>query len=83
MMFASRWSAKTTDAHLIAIRGFEVFLQGKDFGDLSLNDVDVYRRFLLDEAKKHSLAGGLSRSTITHRVSHLRSFLQWLLKQDG
>lgn len=80
--YAGRFSDKTIDKHLAAIRFFEDSLDGKPFTKLATNDFASVR----DELKRRSLIDAkdsLSASSIKHTVSHLLGFFDWLLKQDG
>ena len=76
--FAGRYDTKTIEAHLASIRHFERFIDLKPFQSVTSDDVAAWREKLLsDEGEK------LSRSTIRHRASHLRSFFDWLSNQTG
>ena len=80
--YAGRYDVKTTDSHLAAIRYFENILDGKPFKRITVGDVskvrdDLKRRATLDAPDS------LSASSIKHIASHLRMFLDWLMKQDG
>lgn len=80
--YAGRYSDKTVDSHIAAIRYFEGLTGGKPFEMLTREDVAGVR----DELKRHAAADAadpLSASTIRHRQSHLVAFLDWLRKQDG
>lgn len=81
--YAGRYHEKTVDAHLAAIRDFEAFLQGKALGSVKTADAANYRNRLIELSQKPQEDGGLSKSTIGHRVSHLTSFFKWLCAQDG
>ena len=74
--YLNRYSAKTADQHLAAIRGFEAATHHKDFSKLKTTDVDAYRRALIDRS-----AQTISKSTAQHHASFLKTFLQWLCKQ--
>jgi integrase len=74
--YARRYDPKTVEAHLYAIRSLERFHQQKPFRDLTIADVAAWRDDLLNNVD-------LSRSTIRHRASHVRAFLDWLSKQEG
>lgn len=78
-IFAGKYDPKTTRQHLEAIRLFEGFLEGKDFRNVSVNDVHGFRAHLIALLKDHRL----SRSSVTHKASFVRSFLQWLRCQPG
>ena len=82
-LYAARYDSKTVDAHLASIRDFENFMQGHCFSLTSVTDIGTYRRLLLEKGEKTREDGGLSSSTIRHRISHLRSFFAWLIKVDG
>ena len=80
--YAGGYSDKTIDKHLAAIRFFENSLEGKPFAKLTTDDFAAVR----DELKRRATAqaaDSMSASTIKHIVSHLISFFDWLLKQDG
>ena len=79
---AGRYDPKTMDDHLLAIRDFEKFTQGKSFLQLSAIQVSDYRKYLLDLAKTTD-GTGLSKSRVRHRASFVGSYLTWLLKQKG
>lgn len=82
LAYARRYHVKTIHAIFASIRDFESFLNVKAFDRLKPADIDEYRTHLLQLGKPE---GGelLSRSTIIHRASHIRGFLDWLVKQDG
>lgn len=80
--YCRRFNQKTTDAIMLAVCRMEAFLGRKDFCRYTLEDVDRYRT----ELRRLLAASGadqLSRSTVTHQVSHIRRFLEWLIRQDG
>ena len=77
--FAARLDEKTIDAHLVAIREFEYSRENRGFDTLGKADVAAYRDTVFQRVE----AGEISRSTAAHRVSHVKSFLVWLMKQDG
>lgn len=67
---------------MISIREFEAFFDHKDFRLLKPTDVDAYRSDLRRRA--HPLSkDAVSRSTIQHRASHIRKFLNWLIDHEG
>lgn len=78
--YAGRWSAKTVDAKLAAIRQFEEFCGGRAFANLSKNDVTRFRDHLKSRVEAHD-DESLSVSTVRHSASHVRSFLEWLIEQ--
>ncbi|SER94298.1 Site-specific recombinase XerD [Tranquillimonas rosea] len=81
--YAGRYSPKTVQAHLVSIRDFEAFLDGMTFSKMTPRLAGKYRDHLvglLAQPKEH---GGLSNSTVRHRVSHLRAFFEWLRGQEG
>lgn len=80
--YAQRYSVKTQDRHLAAIRKFEDSVGGKPFSKLVVEDVS---RFRSEQRKSLGKRGGKgrSKSTVSHTLSHLRDFLTWLLKQPG
>ena len=81
-IFAERHTEKTIDRHLQSIRLLEDTIGQKSFDRLTEADVAKCR----DTLKKALAADGdhsLSKSTVQHHASHIRAFLEWLLKQDG
>ncbi|MEQ8737595.1 MAG: hypothetical protein RID59_03385 [Hoeflea sp.] len=80
--YCRRFNQKTTDAIMLAVCRMEAFLGRKDFCRYTLEDIDRYRT----EFRRCLAVSGadqLSRSTVTHQVSHIRRFLEWLIQQDG
>ncbi|WP_298432262.1 tyrosine-type recombinase/integrase [uncultured Jannaschia sp.] len=79
--YAGRYDPKTQDRHLAAIRFMEELTDGKAFACLACDNVNGVR-----EALRCSLGAAgdarRSRSTVSHMLSHLRAFLEWLLKQS-
>jgi len=82
-IYARRYDAKTVDAHLTSIRDFEVFQSGKPFGRINPGDCDKWRSELIARTGKETAGGGLSRSTVRHRASHLKAFFTWLRTRKG
>jgi integrase len=82
-VYARRHDAKTVDAHLISIRDFERYVSGRSFADIKDRHADGWRAALIGKTKVMGSEGGLSRSTVRHRASHLRAFFGWLAKQNG
>ncbi len=80
--YAGGYTDKTIDKHLAAIRFFENTLLGKPFAKLSTDDFAAVRDELKRRATAQS-AESMSASTIKHAVSHIVTFFDWLLKQDG
>jgi integrase len=80
--FAGRYSEKTIDRHLESIRFFEKTIDQKPFDRLTEKDVEKCRS-TLKRALEAEGEGALSKSTVQHHASHIRAFLEWLLKQDG
>ncbi|MBT0958210.1 site-specific integrase [Alphaproteobacteria bacterium KMM 3653] len=80
--YAERWSQKTGDARMAAIREFERFAQGKSFAKVTAEDAALFR-----DALKASIAicgeGRRSVSTVRHVASHLKIFFEWLVKHRG
>lgn len=76
-VYCGRYSDKTVDAHITAIREFEAFHKRKDFGAVTIQDAADYRDELVRDVKEKS------RSTLQHRAAHLRTFFRWLVDQDG
>lgn len=81
--YAGRYDPKTMAAHLAAIRQFERFVQFRDFQKLTPEDVNAWRRELVARNAKRKEDGGLSRSSVRHRASHLKAFMAWLVHQPG
>ncbi len=77
-LYAGRFSDKTLDAHLAAIRDFEKFNEAKGFANVTSADAARYRQRLVGLAE-----AGYSRSTIRHRAAYLTQFFRWLVQQDG
>jgi integrase len=78
--YAGRWSVKTVDAKLAAIRQFEEFCDGQAFAKLSKDDVTRFRDHLKSRVETHD-DERLSVSTVRHSASHVKSFLEWLIEQ--
>jgi len=81
LVYCRRFNPKTTDALLSTVREIEAFLGRKDFKRYTNDDVDRYRTELRRRANTNE-ADSLSISTLRHRASHIRRFLDWLIKQD-
>ena len=82
--FLARSNSKNTiSAHLVSIRDFERFLDGMPFKKVTPKTIAKYRDHLLRLLSVPKDQGGLSNSTVRHRVSHLRLFFVWLRGQDG
>lgn len=82
IIYCRRFDRKTTDAIMLAICELETFLGLKDFRHYTNEDVDSYRT----ELRRRLAALGedrLSLSTVAHRASHIRRFLEWLILQVG
>ena len=82
IIFCRQFNPKTTYALLVAVREMEAFCGLKDLNSYTIDDVDRYRTELRRRANP-SEADPLSTSTLRHRASHIRRFLEWLIKQDG
>lgn len=82
-LYAGRYDSKTVDAHLAAIRHFEVFFDGKNLKTIKVEDAATYRTAMLELAALPKAEGGLSKSMLQHRASHLAAFFKWLQQQDG
>ena len=78
-IYAERYSIKTQDRHLAAIREFEQHVGGKSFSNLTRDDVAGFRTAL---RKSLLTEGGRSSSTVSHVASHVRAFLCWLVDQN-
>lgn len=81
-MYAGRYSEKTVVRHLAAIRYLESFLEGKLFFKLTTDDFAAVREDLKRRANVDA-TDSMSASSIKHIVSHLISFFDWLLYQNG
>nr|WP_268807761.1 phage integrase N-terminal SAM-like domain-containing protein [Candidatus Halocynthiibacter alkanivorans] len=81
--YAGRYDRKTMIAHLVSIRDFEQFLEGKPFEKVTPRNAGAYRDRLVEFGRMPKKDGGLSNSTIRHRASHLSAFFKWLRNQDG
>lgn len=79
--FAGRYDEKTKDRHLAAIRQMEELLDDKRFDKLSVTDIERVREHLKSLLKAEG-DRRKSRSTVSHIASHMRAFLEWLIKQD-
>ncbi|MEM1377462.1 MAG: phage integrase N-terminal SAM-like domain-containing protein [Pseudomonadota bacterium] len=73
--YLNKYAPPTSDQHLAAIRKFEAFIREKSFTSISDRDADTFRKHLADQAQQK-----LSRSTVRHEASYLRSFYDWLVK---
>lgn len=82
LQFAGCWDQKTISAKLATIRLFEDFCGGKAFSKLSKEDVVGFRDTLKASVEVIN-DKPLSISTVRHRASHLKSFLEWLIEQKG
>ncbi|MBY6047889.1 hypothetical protein [Vannielia litorea] len=80
--YAGRYDDKTIAAHLVSIREFEASVGGKPFEMLLQRDVAAYREDLLLRLDENG-DQALSVSTVRHRASHVRAFLDWLRSQNG
>ncbi|TLP55365.1 site-specific integrase [Parasedimentitalea maritima] len=81
--YARRYNSKTVQAHLISIRDFERFLEGRSFEKVTPKDAGAYRDHLVKLRTLPKEKGGLSNSTVRHRASHLAAFFTWLRGQSG
>lgn len=81
--YAGRYSDKTVQPHLVSILDFEKFLDGVHFRKVMPKQVGEYRDHLVRLLALPKEQGGLSNSTVRHRVSHLKSFFEWVRGQDG
>jgi integrase len=70
-----------TDAILAAVRDLEGLLVRKTFWTSTERDVDAYRDDLIRRGQITG-EGRISRSTMRHRASYVRTFLDWLVDQD-
>jgi integrase len=80
--YAGRFDEKTVDSHLAAIRYCEELCGGKRFEHYTVEDAARVRDDLKRRVRKDQ-DDNLSTSTVKHRASHLVSFFEWCLKQDG
>ena len=77
-IFCGKDAAHTQDARFASIRDFEAFVGTLSFRLVKPKHADRYRNELARRGQKTS-----SRSSITHRASHLAQFFDWLVKQEG
>jgi integrase/uncharacterized protein YbaR (Trm112 family) len=82
LTYAGRFDEKTVDGHLSAIRYCEVICGGKRFEHYTVEDAARVRDELKRRVRKEE-DDSLSTSTVKHRASHLVSFFEWCLKQEG
>ncbi|MGO4907326.1 tyrosine-type recombinase/integrase [Pseudorhodobacter sp. W20_MBD10_FR17] len=82
LTYAGRFDEKTVDGHLSAIRYCEEICGGKRFEHYTVEDAARVRDDLKRRVRKEE-DDSLSTSTVKHRASHLVSFFEWCLKQDG
>lgn len=82
LQFAGQWSTKTIAAKIAAIRRFENFCDGKHLSRITGKDVSRFREHLKSCAEATG-ADRLSVSTVRHLASHLKSFFDWLIKQNN
>lgn len=80
--YAGRYSEKTIQQHLAAIRSFERVLDGKPFAKLGTDDFAAMREELKRRAKVDA-EDSMSASVIKHTVSQLIAFFDWLMNQNG
>lgn len=79
---AGRLEEATVDAHLRATRFMEDVVVGKSFAALTAADIDAVRSELKSQLSEASDAPK-SRSSVSYIASHIRMFLEWLLKQNS
>lgn len=79
--YAGRFDDKTVDAYLATLRYCEEVTLGKRFDRFTITDAAKVRDDLKRRVRKDADAP-LSTSTVKHRASHLKSFFEWLLKQE-
>lgn len=82
-IYARKWDGKTIDKYLAAIREFEHMIGGRPFQEVTQEDADCYRDFLIGKALLPKEQGGLSRSTVSKKAGQLAAFFAWLVKQPG
>ncbi len=82
LKFLGQFHEHTVDAIMATIRKFESFHKGKRFDRLKPDDVSAWRDHILKRGSPGSPMA-LSRSTVRHHASHMKQFLEWLVKQDG
>lgn len=75
-------SPKSLDQHVSAIRDLERFAAPLPFSRLRDKTIQEYRLDLIAKGDPEA-AEPQSRSTLTHRAAFVRTFLDWLCKQDG
>lgn len=79
--YAGRFDEKTVDAYLATLRYCEEVTSGKRFDRFTITEAAKVRDDLKRRVRKDADAP-LSTSTVRHRASHLKSFFEWLLKQE-
>ena len=79
--YSGRFDEKTVDAYLMTLRYCEEITIGKRFDRFAITDAAKVRDNLKRRVRKDADAP-LSTSTVKHRASHLKSFFEWLLKQE-
>ncbi len=82
LAFCGRYNPRTVEAIMASIRDFERSLGPKPFDRLTHRDVDAWRAALLKRGAADA-PDAKSRSTIRHRASHVKTFLKWLVQQEG
>jgi integrase len=73
---------KTIQLVVAAIAGFDEFIAHRDYLDLSETDSVRFKEWL---TQSHSRRDGerLARSTIVHRLKHIRDYLSWVKTRKG
>lgn len=77
LKFQRLYSALTVDAYAREINEFITYLRGEGIDDLSECDYQIVRGYLIFLDDKH-----LSHNSLNHRLSCLRSFFKYLVKQN-
>ena len=80
-IYVGRFDEKTVASYLSTLRYCEDVTDGKSFEVFSISDAEKVRNDLKRRVRKDA-QDTLSTSTVRHRASHLRTFFEWLLKQD-
>jgi integrase len=75
-------SEKTIDEVVAAIAEFEVFIRHRGFDRLQKRHSQAFKQHLMERSSKAD-DRPLAKSTILHRLGHLREFLGWLETRPG
>jgi len=75
-------SEKTIDEVVAAIAEFEIYLAHRGFDRLQKRHSQGFKKHLMDRSSKAD-DRPLAKSTILHKLGHLREFLGWLETRPG